>query len=115
MELKWFCLQYADKKQRLAMQLNGGGVKLDGMPHGTEPGNPTLSAVIRREPLVRDCQDIEQAAIEAWPDGYQCILRNVALGESFERICPTCGKNQFTQYRRKFFYILWQKRAKTAG
>ena len=56
MELKWFCLQYADKKQRLAMLLNGGDVNLDGMPHGTEPGNPTLSAVIRREPLVRDCQ-----------------------------------------------------------
>jgi hypothetical protein len=115
MELYWLCRQYPDKKQRLALMLGSGGVKLDGMPHGTDPGNPTLAAVMRREPLMRDCEIIEQAAIEAWPEGYKDILRNVALGESFERICPSCGKNQFTQYRRKFFYILWLKRVETAG
>lgn len=115
MELYWLCKQYPDKKQRLALMLGGGGVKLDDMPHGTEPGNPTLAAVIRREPLMRDCEIIEQAAIEAWPEGYKDILRNVTLGESYERICPSCGKNQFTQYRRKFFYILWLKRVETAG
>lgn len=115
MELYWLCRQYPDKKQRLAMMLGSSGVNMDGMPHGTSPGNPTLSAVVRREILLRDCEAIEQAAIEAWPDGYKDILRNVALGESFERIAPECGKNQFTKIRRKFFYILWQKRAKNAG
>lgn len=112
MELRWHCLQYPDKKQRLILMAGGGGVKLDGTPHGTGPGNPTLSTVIRRESLLRDCEMIEQAAIEAWPDGYRDILRNVALGEPFERIGPGCGKNKFTQYRRKFFFLLWLKRQK---
>lgn len=112
LELVWFCRQYADKKQRLILISGGGGVKLDGMPHGTSPGNPTLSAVVRREPLLRDCEMIEQAAIEAWADGYRDILRNVALGETYERISPNCGRRQFFDLRRKFFFILWEKRQK---
>lgn len=123
MELYWLCKQYPDKKQKLSYLLNPSestGIveahdehgKLIGvaMPHGSGTTDKTLTAVIKREGLLKDCEVIEQAAIEAWPEGYQDILRNVALGESFERIEPECGRVQFLNRRRKFFYILWQKR-----
>jgi hypothetical protein len=128
MELYWLCKQYPDKKQKLSYLLNPSestGIveahdehgRLIGvaMPHGSGTTDKTLTAVIKREGLLKDCEVIEQAAIEAWPEECQAILRNVTLGESYERICPSCGKNKFTLYRRKFFYILWLKRAETAG
>jgi hypothetical protein len=110
MEQYYFCLQYPAKKQRLQMLLSGESARLDGMPHGTNPGNPTLSAVINREPLIRDCEDIEQSAMEAWPEGYQDLLRCVALGETFAMIDPDCKRDKFSAKRRKFFYLLWKRR-----
>jgi hypothetical protein len=122
-ELYWFCRQYPSKKQALSYMLNPsqhigieeykdnhGRLCGTAMPHGNKTSDPVFTIVSRREALLRDCEMIEQAAIAADSGLYQAIMRNVTLRESFARIDPPCGKNQFTEIRRKFFYILWLKR-----
>jgi hypothetical protein len=122
-ELYWFCKQYPHKKQKLSYLLNPSestGIveahdehgRLIGvaMPHGSGTTDKTLTAVIKREALLKDCEVIEQAAIETDAHMYQAIIRNVTLSETYERIGPPCGRRQFFEKRRQFFYILWLKR-----
>lgn len=80
-------------------------------PHGKgQTSDPVSDAVIRREKLRDELRQIEQSAIEAAPDMYQELLRAVTTRDGYRKINPPCGPNQFAGLRRRFFYILWQKR-----
>jgi hypothetical protein len=117
-ELYHFCLQYPKKKRRLADLHNPlQGMNYDGMPHGTSPGEPTAAAAERAAVLSRDCEMIEQAAKEADPINAYYLLRAIAYDENWYYLRAVCGLNlgekNFRTARRRFYYILAQKKGMT--
>lgn len=53
---------------------------------------------------------IEQTAIEADPETCDLLIKNVTEGISYEYMAVPRGRRQFYERRRKFFYLLSQKR-----
>lgn len=117
-ELKYFCLQYLEKKRELA-RLHSREYLLhpmayDGQRGGSGQGDPTAVAGTRAALLSADCELIEHTAIQAAPEIYQWILLSVVEGIPYEEIGRVpCGRRQFYEARRKFFFLLSRKRGNT--
>lgn len=109
-ELKYFCMQYEEKKQELHKGYGLGAVVNEGMPRGNLPGNPTERAAIRNVMLQRDIELIEQTALEADPEIYEWLIKNVTQGIPYEWLDVPKARKQFYESRRYFFYLLAQKR-----
>lgn len=110
-ELKAFCLQYEEKKNKIQYGLSS--VQNDGAPAGGGVGRPTERQAIDNEQYKRDCLMIEEAAVRANPGIWKYILKSVTLGLPYEFIeydeeqgkIPMC-RSDFYGTRRKFFAIL---------
>lgn len=109
-ELKYFCMQYNEKKQELHNGYGLNAVVNDGLPRGNTSGNPTERTAIRNATLQRDVELIEQTVLEADPDIYQWLLKNVTEGTPYEWLNVPVGRRQFYEARRYFFFLLSQKR-----
>lgn len=109
-ELKYFCMQYAEKKKELSESYGLGAIISDGMPHGNTVGNPVEKKAIRNVMLQNDIDMIEQTAIEADPEIYPYLIENVTEGNPYEYMSVPSGRRQFYESRRYFFYLLAQKR-----
>ena len=105
-ELLAFCRQYEAKKTKAADLLYKTTGNLTGMPRGSNRSDPVCASAVQRDRLLRDCELIEQAAIEADPGGYQAIIKNVTQGIVYERSGYLGGRRQFFEKRRKFFFLL---------
>ena len=105
-ELLAFCRQYDEKRTRAADLLYRTTGNLSGMPRGSNTSDPVCASAVQRERLLRDCEMIEQAAIAADPGGYQAIIKNVTQGIVYERSGYLGGRRQFFEMRRKFFFLL---------
>ncbi|MCI1958200.1 MAG: hypothetical protein LKJ25_01075 [Clostridia bacterium] len=93
-ELEYFCLQYREKKRRLS--------HLRITNRESYEGEKTI--------LENDIKMIETSAYEA--DNILChyIIKNVADGIVYERQNVPCGRRQFYEIRRLFFFNLFKKR-----
>lgn len=109
-ELKYFCMQYEEKKRELYKGYGLQAAVNDGQPKGNTPGNPTEQTALRNVALLRDIELIEQTAIEADPNIYQWLLKNITEGIAYEYLNVPMGRKQFYESRRYFFYLLAQKR-----
>ena len=109
-ELKAFCRQYDEKKEKAEDLLHQTGAKLTGMPRGGKISDPVCITAVIREKLLRDCEMIEQAAKEADPAGYEAILKNVTRGTPYEQCGYRGAKSPFFRARKEFFLQLYQKR-----
>ena len=109
-ELLYFCRQYDDKRQRAAMARGLSAVKMDGMPHGTGTGDPTAAKAARAARLQADVDLIDQTAREAADELAPYLIRNVTRGIPYDCLGVPCGVNQFGKMRRRFFYLLAQKK-----
>lgn len=109
-ELKYFCMQYEEKKQELHKGYGLGAVVNDGMPKGNLPGSPTERMAVRNVMLQQDIELIEQTALEADQEIYQWLIKNVTEGIPYEWLNVPAGRRQFYEARRYFFYLLAQKR-----
>lgn len=109
-ELKYFCMQYEEKKKKLHSIYELGCVVNDGMPKGNTPGNPTEQTAIKGALLKNDLDLIEQTAYEARPDIYQWLIKNVTGGIAYEYMNVPLSRTRFYEARRYFFYLLAQKR-----
>lgn len=110
-ELCNFCLQYEDKKAKVAELRNPyNSPQITGLPHGNEVGNPTESAAEKAAVMSHDIDLIETAVRAAAPDIYSTLLKNVTQGIQYDYMEVPAGRRQFYEKRRKFFYILAQKR-----
>lgn len=134
-ELTYFCLQYEQKKRDAAALLTlklstpvpeiyhkAGKEYGTFMPHGSgHVSDPTAATAAKRDRLLGDVHMIEQAAMAAGrlKNGYSIypsLLRAVttrggvqaAMTDTDTR--PPCGKNEFYEARRKFFWILREMR-----
>ena len=109
-ELKYFCMQYEEKKQELHRGYGLGAVINDGMPKGNMPGNPVERTAIRNAMLQTDIELIEQTAMEADADIYQWLIKSVTEGIPYEYMDVPLSRTKFYDSRRYFFYLLAQKR-----
>lgn len=115
-ELYSFCLQHAEKKQRLSdLRCGIRAQTYSDMPHGTELSDNTAKYAILAAKLSTDIEQIEQSAIEADSGIYECIIAGVTQqGANYEILrafkAMPCGKNYYYKRRRYFFYILAKKR-----
>ncbi len=109
-ELSNFCLQYKEfKKERLNCYSLDGSV-LDGMPRGNYLSDPTMNKAEKAIRLGNYIELIEQTAIEACGDLYPYIIKAVTEGLTWDFLLPPCGRRQFYNERRKFFFLLNKKR-----
>ena len=109
-ELKYFCMQYDEKKRELNQGYGLRAIVSDGMPRSSLPGNPTESAAVRNSMLKKDVDLIEQTAEEADADIYPWLIRNVTQGIPYEWLDVPLSRSRFYDGRRYFFYLLAQKR-----
>lgn len=109
-ELKYFCLQYWQKKQEIDRNYGIDGFSQDGMPRGTSSSNPTEKKALRIAQLKHDTDLIEQTAMEADTEIYPWILKNVTSGVPYEYMDVPISRTKFYDSRRYFFYLLAQKR-----
>lgn len=109
-ELKYFCLQYEEKKQRLAQSY---GIKACTPREGSRTnhiGKPTEEQAIRNVMLKDDIELIEETARETDEDIAPYIMKSVTEGMTYEYMDVPMGRKQFYEARRLFFYLLAQKR-----
>ena len=109
-ELKYFCMQYEEKKRELHKGYGLNAIVNDGLPKGNLPGNPVEGQAIRNAVLQADVDLIEHTAMEAGADVYQWLIKNVTEGVPYEWLNIPSGRRQFYETRRYFFFLLAQKR-----
>ena len=109
-ELKYFCMQYGEKKRELDGSYGISAVVNDGMPKGNLSGKPTEQTAVRNVMLQKDVALIEWAADEAGDNIQRWLIKNVTEGIPYEWMDVPCGRRQFYEMRRYFFYLLAQKR-----
>lgn len=109
-ELRFFCVQYGEKKWELDHGYGLGAVINDGMPKGNSTGNPTEQRAIRNAMLQKDLELIEQTAMEADPDIYQWLMKNVTERIPYEQLDVPMNRTDFYSTRKYFFYLLSLKR-----
>ena len=85
-------------------------MNLDGMPHGTNVGNPTERLAIRRNFLEQRMEAIENTAKDIDSKNYRFILRYATQGTSYEYM-NTCGglymsKSTFHRKLNRFYELL---------
>lgn len=109
-ELKYFCMQYSEKKHEIAKNKGLKAVVNDGMPRASGVGHPTENMAVRNAMLQSDIDLITMTAEEADPEIAQWLLKNVTEGIPYEWMDVPKGRRQFYESRRYFFYLLAQKR-----
>lgn len=109
-ELKYFCMQYNEKKRELQSRYGLRAVVSDGQPKGNLPGNPTENIAVKNAMIQADVDLIEQTAKEADSDMYQWLMKNVTEGIPYEWLDVPMARKQFYESRRYFFYLLSKKR-----
>lgn len=110
-ELLYFCRQYDDKRQRAALARGLTASAADGMPRGAGTGEQTAMRAAKAMRLQRDVDLIDRTAREAAGEALApCLLRNVTRGIPYSCLGAPCGKNMFWSVRKKFFYLLAEKK-----
>lgn len=107
-ELMYFCMQYHEMKDKIEYGMHS--IDADGQPHGNSIGSPTETQAIQNEQCAHSIHIIEESAKEASPELWKYILQSVTDGTAYDYMDVPCGKNQFYNHRRKFFYRLSLKR-----
>lgn len=109
LELKYFCRQYREKQSQLRSLTEISSFNMDGRSGGGI-SDKTASLAIKRAQLTEDMKLVEQSAFEADSDIYQYIISNVADGVPYEYLGVPAGRRKFYEARRKFFFLLSQKK-----
>lgn len=110
LELKHFCKRYAEMRLEIASARGLDAVSNDGLPHGNGKADPTARKADRALKLSTDVRIIEDAAREADPLNWCALLKNVTEGTAYEYQPVYCGRRQFYESRRKFFWLLDKKK-----
>lgn len=112
-----FALQYPEWKRQYADTI-GSSVKAvdpDGMPHGSETGDPTPRIAMRASVLRSNIDLIENTSLIAGESIAEYILYAVTnegvtyrylAGERCKLGRIPCGRNEYYQRRRLFYYLL---------
>ena len=104
-ELYYFCRQYKENERKLreCYEITS---RTQSEVKTKNKKDPTAIAAAKAAELTGKLRLVEQAAIEAAPNVYQWLIRNVTEEIPFSVLNPPCGEASFREMRRKFFYIL---------
>lgn len=104
-ELKYFCLQYSEKMEKLkSISYVKASSCFDNLNTGrNNPVEYTTEFILE---LKKDIKLIEQTALETSGEFYEYILENVTKGMSWEYLDIPISRRGFYYLRRKFFFIL---------
>lgn len=110
MELKYFCLQYDEWKEKIREIDGSPCVKFSGEKNPKNISNPVLNTVERREEFQHNIELVEEAAKLADESIYGYLLSSVTKGVSYYGLrcysgMPSCKEKYYEGYR-KFFFIL---------
>lgn len=109
-ELKYFCRQYREKQSRLRAMAEVSASVLRNGGRGGEISDQTADAAILRAELQKDLDFIERTAKETDEELYGYIISNVTDGIPYEYLGVPIGRRQFYEMRRKFFFMLSEKK-----
>lgn len=109
-ELKYFCLQYEEKKSAINSVLCCKGVSYDKSTISGGVSDPTSYAAQKLMKYTEDIELIENTAKETSEELYKYILTNVTHNTPYEYMAVPCGRRQFYELRHKFFYLLFFKK-----
>lgn len=113
-ELQAFCWQYNEKLEDLKNLYSASFVAPEVSVMGGVPGNPTQAKAILTQPLNRDIKLIDECVASACSEDIgvvECLKKSVTEKKSYYNLANVpCGKNQFYNYRRKFFLLLNEKK-----
>lgn len=109
-ELCNFCLQYPEWLEQKRDCYGLSTRNMTGMPNGSGTSDPTAARAGKAYRLGENIELVEQTAIEACGTLYPWILKAVTQGFSWDVLQPPCGRVQFYQARRKFFFLLSLKK-----
>lgn len=109
-ELLYFCRQYGEKRKKLATTRGLDAVANDGMPHGNAISDPTAKKADAALKLREDIALIEDTARDVDPVNWTALLRNVTECTQYEYMQVYSGRRQFYEARRKFFWLLDQRK-----
>lgn len=112
---KYFALQYNELIQEykdLDNFLHASAS--DGLPHGSEVGQPTERMAVRMAELRDKIEKIESTAMEADPVIAKYILKavtndNVTFKQLQTLMDIPCGRDLYYEKRRKYYYLLAHK------
>lgn len=116
LEISHHCMQYnewKDEYRTLESQLLKG-VEYDGMPHGTDVGNPTEIVGMRMAELKTKIERVENVAKEADPVLAKYILKavtneDVTFNYLKQFMDIPCEKDMYYDRRRKFYWLMNQR------
>lgn len=109
-ELKYFCMQYSEKKHELMSNYGLHAVINDGQPKGNIPGNMTEQQALQNIKLKKEIDLIEQTVKEANEEISDWLLKNVTEGIAYEYMDAPISRTKFYDARRYFFYLLSRKK-----
>lgn len=115
-ELCGFCEQYPEWKAKIREFSFIKGVSYSQSPKSITNSvhSATEDAVIKLERYMENCQMVEDTAIEADPEFWQCLIRSVCYGASIRDLIDNgdlfLSERSFYNRRRYFFYLLDKKR-----
>lgn len=111
LELKNMCLQYQEWKKELKELDNSlYSTGITGLSYDQiEFKDPVFEITKRRETLVKKIELIKETALYVSPSLSAYILQSVTSGVSYDILQPPCGRRQFYEKYRKFFFYLDKK------
>lgn len=109
-ELAAFCKQYDEKRLKLQSIHSLQAIQLSDKIQSNTLSDITAKKAIEAVRLRNDIELIETTTKEASKDLHRYILMNVTLEIPYNYLRYTinmpCGRNEFYEVRRKFFYLL---------
>ena len=110
-ELKYFCMQYNEKKEKIKATIGVPAVNYSRTVGGNKSiYSQTEIQAIKVDKLSDDVKLIEDTINEVDNTIYKQLLENITENVPYEYLQVPCGRRQFYIARRKFFYLLSQKR-----
>ena len=118
-ELKEFCLQHDEKKSKLNQIYTLSSAPSDVPVMGGLPGRPTENKALRAQQLKADIDLVEICLKEACEEDVGLLEKltlNVTRGLGYDSLgyVPS-GARQFYRLRKKFFFILDEKKKEKMG
>ncbi len=112
----YYCLRYNEWRDELAYKTDTvKSIEISDAPRGSgNEGNATEDLAIRRAMLSKNCEVLEQTAIEADADLYQYIIKaatNEHITYDYLKLIMDipCSRNTWYQRRRKFYWLMSKK------
>lgn len=99
---QWLIRDYERLKAEYETAGDISAVNYDGMPHGSEAGNPTLRNALKRAEIGSDLKAID-AALRRIPEEYRAgVFESIVYRKRYP---DTAGINTWKRWRQRFIYF----------